>query len=314
MMHTTDTLPVPLGTFATTGRPDPATPAKSSATSPGHDGRGRFAKGNKGGPGNPYARQVARLRQAMLDIVKPEDIQAIIVRMILAAQTGDREAAKLVLAYTLGKPMESVDPDTLDLQEWELAQERVAFHPTLTEHLSAMPVPLANTLASTIVASVQEAMTRTVTAKAQEVQEARAAAQQSAQVAAALRPEASAVAPEPTPVANVETARETMPHQASAGNGKPVAPLDGPAALRQLVALLRQVAPQSLAEMVLPGQRDDREGSDRPTASDAGMANLLKDDEPRAGSTDTKRVNSGGAGREGEQCGGRPLTGGDGGE
>src|SRR5437016_2738897 len=31
----------------------------------GHDSRGRFAKGNKGGSGNPFARRVGRLRRRL---------------------------------------------------------------------------------------------------------------------------------------------------------------------------------------------------------------------------------------------------------
>src|SRR5207248_10793741 len=35
----------------------------------GRDARGRFAPGNPGGPGNPFARRVAELRTALLDMV-----------------------------------------------------------------------------------------------------------------------------------------------------------------------------------------------------------------------------------------------------
>ena len=35
---------------------------------------GRFLAGNPGGPGNPYSRQVAKLRQAILDAVTPQDV------------------------------------------------------------------------------------------------------------------------------------------------------------------------------------------------------------------------------------------------
>jgi hypothetical protein len=46
--------------------PAPSTPTVSAP--PPHNGRdsaGRFAKGNLGGPGNPYARHTAALRQAL---------------------------------------------------------------------------------------------------------------------------------------------------------------------------------------------------------------------------------------------------------
>src|SRR6516162_3377806 len=115
------------------------------------DARGRFSRGNKAGSGNPYARRVAMLRRAMLSIVKPNDLQTIIVKLILLACGGDVAAARLVLQYTLGKPTESVDPDTLDLQEVELAKQRLAFRPELPEILAGLPPRVACEMAREMV-------------------------------------------------------------------------------------------------------------------------------------------------------------------
>ena len=41
------------------------------------DAHGRFARGNRGGPGNPFARQSAALRQALQSAVTAQDISAI---------------------------------------------------------------------------------------------------------------------------------------------------------------------------------------------------------------------------------------------
>jgi len=38
----------------------------------GRDSADRFTKGNKGGPGNPFARQVAALRSALLSAITPD--------------------------------------------------------------------------------------------------------------------------------------------------------------------------------------------------------------------------------------------------
>ena len=38
----------------------------------GHDAKGRFTRGNPGGPGNPYARQVAALRKVILNRLTEE--------------------------------------------------------------------------------------------------------------------------------------------------------------------------------------------------------------------------------------------------
>src|ERR1700731_2757092 len=65
--------------------PQPPSPASASE----RDGRGRFAPGNKGGPGNPFARRSATLRQAMLDAVTAEDLQALVRQLIQKARDGE---------------------------------------------------------------------------------------------------------------------------------------------------------------------------------------------------------------------------------
>jgi hypothetical protein len=62
----------------------------------GRDAYGRFAKGNPGGPGNPYPRRLAALRQALLNCVTEEDIIAIAKAVIEEAKGGSVPAAKLI--------------------------------------------------------------------------------------------------------------------------------------------------------------------------------------------------------------------------
>jgi hypothetical protein len=84
------------------------------------DGKGRFAPGNQCGAGNPFARRVALLRTVVLTTVREEDMHAIVRKLIELAKNGDVAAARLVLGYSLGKPAETVDPDRLDIDEWQL--------------------------------------------------------------------------------------------------------------------------------------------------------------------------------------------------
>ena len=87
----------------------------TNAPSPnGRDGRGRFAPGWKGGPGNPHAAQVARLRAEMLDAVTPDDMRAIVSRLVELARGSDVRAIKEVLDRTLGRPQE---PDFIERLE-----------------------------------------------------------------------------------------------------------------------------------------------------------------------------------------------------
>jgi hypothetical protein len=43
----------------------------------GRDAKGRFVKGNRGGPGNPFGRLVGAFRTALLTTITEEDIQRV---------------------------------------------------------------------------------------------------------------------------------------------------------------------------------------------------------------------------------------------
>jgi len=70
----------------------------------------RFAKGNRGRPGNPYASKVARIR-AFLDAVTEQDIRAIVAKLVEEAKAGNLAAAREILQRTIGSP------DPLDMAE-----------------------------------------------------------------------------------------------------------------------------------------------------------------------------------------------------
>src|SRR5271165_1591112 len=89
----------------------------------GRSASGRFAKGNPGGPGNPFARQVAALRQELLNAVSLDKLRSIVGKLVEKAEQGDVPAAKVVLEYTIGKPAKVTDPDRLDIEEWKGFQE-----------------------------------------------------------------------------------------------------------------------------------------------------------------------------------------------
>jgi hypothetical protein len=73
----------------------------------GKDAAGKFVAGNKGGPGNPFSRQVAKLRSALLQTVTTQDIIAIVKVLIKKAKKGNVACAKEVLDRSLGKPVET---------------------------------------------------------------------------------------------------------------------------------------------------------------------------------------------------------------
>ena len=120
------------------------TPETTTKAATPRDGQGRFTIGNPGGPGNPFARKVAALRRAMLEAVGAEDIAAIMQTLMIRAKGGDVQAAKLVLAYTVGKPDKAADPDRADIDEWDLHKESAGMMKDLAVVSQAPPaeVPL----------------------------------------------------------------------------------------------------------------------------------------------------------------------------
>jgi hypothetical protein len=98
----------------TAAPPATAPPAPEPPTS-GRNTAGQFQSGNKGGPGNPFAKRVANLRKALLESLGEEDVAKLGRKLLDQAMTGDVAAAKVLLSYLVGKPDKAVDPDRTEL-------------------------------------------------------------------------------------------------------------------------------------------------------------------------------------------------------
>ncbi len=83
------------GSAYNAGMPTPSTNGRTP--------RGQFAKGNPGGPGNPYARRTAALRSALLDAVTEQDIRAVARALVKRAKAGEIPAIRELLDRLLGK-------------------------------------------------------------------------------------------------------------------------------------------------------------------------------------------------------------------
>ena len=84
---------------------------------------GRFLRGCAGGPGNPFAKRVAALREALLAEVSPEDLRAIVRVLVDQAKAGDVAATREVLLRTLGRPVEADLLERLEALEERLAEQ-----------------------------------------------------------------------------------------------------------------------------------------------------------------------------------------------
>src|SRR4051794_23254467 len=134
---------------ATNGRNDPA-----AAT--GRESNGRFAAGNRGGPGNPFARQTAAARKAIAEAVTAVQLAAIAAVMVKKALEGDVAAAKVVFSYAAGKPSSTPDPNTLDAHELAVRRGNTATTEDVQGLFEACPASLLCAIAAVAAPQVQE--------------------------------------------------------------------------------------------------------------------------------------------------------------
>jgi hypothetical protein len=131
------------------------TTASNDAT--GREAKGQFAKGNSGGPGNPYARQVAALRKAAIEAVTSDDIREVMNALKEKAKAGDLAAAKLLLSYTLGKPVPAPDPDRLDRHELQtLADNHLGSPQEVLEIIKGVPLDVVMAILRAMLPSLRE--------------------------------------------------------------------------------------------------------------------------------------------------------------
>ena len=120
------------------------TSAKQKQAKEGREANGRFAPGNPGGPGNPYARKVAELRKEMVNFVSADDLKHIVFAIKMKAERGDISAARLLFQYVLGKPLPATDPDRLDVDEWQKLQEQARPPREMSEVMNGVPAQVAS--------------------------------------------------------------------------------------------------------------------------------------------------------------------------
>lgn len=79
------------------------------------DVRGRFAQGNRGGPGGPR-RRASELRRAAEDAISPEHIQAMIRKATRMGLEGNLAAMRLVFERTSGRVSEApAEPEPISI-------------------------------------------------------------------------------------------------------------------------------------------------------------------------------------------------------
>jgi hypothetical protein len=89
------------------------------------------------------------MHQVMLAEVSEDDLRDIVRTVKQCAREGDMAAAKMVLAYCIGRPTAAVDPDRLDVQEVQLYQEQAVDAAALQTALQGVPAAVAAFLMGT---------------------------------------------------------------------------------------------------------------------------------------------------------------------
>jgi hypothetical protein len=73
------------------------------AHSEGRNAAGKFIKGFKGGPGNPYASRVQLYRGVLFNALTPQDFLAVVLKLVEQAKRGCVVSQKLLLDRVLGR-------------------------------------------------------------------------------------------------------------------------------------------------------------------------------------------------------------------
>jgi hypothetical protein len=97
-------------------------PSSNRPIGDARDGKGRFQRGHPGGPGNPFAAKVAKLRSALLNAVTEHDIAEVIDALKKNAKQGDVASIRELLSRCLGEPQAVDVLERLEALEAQLAK------------------------------------------------------------------------------------------------------------------------------------------------------------------------------------------------
>src|ERR1017187_6906940 len=92
-----------------------------------------FAKGNKGGPGNPFIKQTRRFQTIIRKCTTNADMREIWAVLLKESKTGSFPHLKLVLSYLLGEPTRHLEATIENISPQE-AQTKLDVLFNITQH------------------------------------------------------------------------------------------------------------------------------------------------------------------------------------
>jgi hypothetical protein len=100
--------------------------------------------------------------------VSEEDMIRIVQKLIEKASAGDTSAAKLIVAYRIGKPLAGSHPDTIDRDEWDHYQKDAMNDKEMALVMNALPTRVGNDVARTSLPIMTAARTHDLAMKLRE--------------------------------------------------------------------------------------------------------------------------------------------------
>jgi hypothetical protein len=92
--------------------------------------------------------------------ISDDEMVQLFCMLYTKAIDGDVSAAKLVLAYKLGKPLDCPNPDAIDRDEWDHYQQDAIEPNEMQQVLSSLPTRVGNVIVRTALPIVTEVRTR----------------------------------------------------------------------------------------------------------------------------------------------------------
>jgi hypothetical protein len=102
------------------------------------------------------------MRKVFTEAVSEEDLVAVAKAMTDKAKQGDVAAARLVLSYVVGKPLDAVEPDTLNLEELKHYEEETKHFKALPAVAAAPDLEMVCTIARSTRPSIAEAASKDI--------------------------------------------------------------------------------------------------------------------------------------------------------
>lgn len=238
-------------------------PVSCQFTAKDRDSNGRFVKDNRGGPGNPHARHCARMLDLFRTAITDEEMVRLYRVIYEKAANGDVSAAKLVIAYKIGKPSPCPDPDAIDRDEWDHYQHDAIEPAEMKQVLNSLPARVGNDIARTTLPLMAELQTRELAAQLQQdcpiPQEVTEETEDRTESSVASAPLANGKTTTPTTVNRASRERRKLKAAASRASRKQqVESSETPAAKPKRTTTIDQ--PPTMSN-----------NGDRPTTNDAGL-------------------------------------------